>query len=292
MDEERRKSFGSVAESYDRVRPPYPAAVVDDVLEFAPAGKIRVLDVGAGTGKATVQFAPRVASVLALEPNTAMAALARRNCSRFGSVAIEEIEFEAWNPGDARFELLICAQAWHWLAPAVRVERAREALVDGGAIALFWNWPRWEDCALVGDFRRAYRRAAPDFRAGAGSMHPGHDPQLAEWRNFDPELRADAAFGACELRAHEWTREYSRDGYLTLLQTHSDHIVLDEDRRAALLDSLGAVIDAAGGRFTLPYVTYLMLARRVTASRRSPGRDRSVGPGRAPRWQSSARRSS
>jgi SAM-dependent methyltransferase len=264
MDEERRKSFGSVAETYDRVRPPYPQAVVEDALAFAPSGARRVLDVGAGTGKATVQFAPRVASVLAIEPNPAMAAIARRNCAALEHVVIEEIEFEAWSPGEARFELLISAQAWHWLKPGVRVQRAREALVGGGAIALFWNWPRWEASPLAAEFRSAYSRVAPEFNAGAGSMHPAQDPQLAEWRKFDPELRAERGFSAHELREYEWAREYSRDHYLALLGTHSDHIVLADDRRAALLAEVGAVIDGAGGRFTLPYVTYLKLARRVT----------------------------
>ncbi len=50
---ERRLAFGDVAELYDRARPSYPAALVDDVLEFAcaRAGDL-ALEVGAGTGKA------------------------------------------------------------------------------------------------------------------------------------------------------------------------------------------------------------------------------------------------
>jgi len=57
MDERRRLSFGGVAELYDRSRPSYPPALVDDVLEFAgvgPGEADRALEVGAGTGKATV----------------------------------------------------------------------------------------------------------------------------------------------------------------------------------------------------------------------------------------------
>jgi hypothetical protein len=50
--------FGEVAELYDQARPSYPAVLFDDVIAFAPQSP-RVLEVGAGTGKATVLLAER-----------------------------------------------------------------------------------------------------------------------------------------------------------------------------------------------------------------------------------------
>jgi protein-L-isoaspartate O-methyltransferase len=76
-DDRRRLSFGAVAEADDRARPSYPPALVGDVLEFVgldPGSGDRVLEVGAGTGKATVVFAERGANVVALEPSAEMAA--------------------------------------------------------------------------------------------------------------------------------------------------------------------------------------------------------------------------
>src|SRR5438552_140762 len=81
-EREQGTVFGEVAELYDRARPGYPTALVDEVLAFAPESP-RVLDVGAGTGKATVPFAERGLEVVALQPSVGMAAVARRNCSRF-----------------------------------------------------------------------------------------------------------------------------------------------------------------------------------------------------------------
>ena len=62
LGERRRLSFGSVAEQYDRIRPSYPEQLVDDVIAYAGDGLTaagRALEVGAGTGKATLQFAAR-----------------------------------------------------------------------------------------------------------------------------------------------------------------------------------------------------------------------------------------
>jgi len=150
MDEKRRLSFGGVAELYDRSRPSYPQALLDGVLEFAGAGAgDRALEVGAGTGKATVLFAERGLSVVALEPSAEMAAVARRNCAAYGRVTIEQTEFERWRADGRRFQLVFSAQAWHWVAPDVRYAAARAALEPGGALAVFvvlyfWSPAHWQ----------------------------------------------------------------------------------------------------------------------------------------------------
>ena len=71
MDRTPRLVFGQVAERYERVRPSYPQALVDEVVELAVGGP--ALEVGAGTGKATVMFARRGLTVHAVEPSAEMA---------------------------------------------------------------------------------------------------------------------------------------------------------------------------------------------------------------------------
>ncbi|MEV4924567.1 hypothetical protein [Streptomyces roseoverticillatus] len=59
-DRERRHVFGDDADQYDAARPGYPGRLVEDVLGFAalPTG-VPAVEVGAGTGKATLAFAAR-----------------------------------------------------------------------------------------------------------------------------------------------------------------------------------------------------------------------------------------
>ena len=73
-DRGRAGSFGSVAEQYDRYRPGYPVALIDDLAALRPA---TVLDVGCGTGKAAVALAGRGLAVLGVEPDERMAEVAR-----------------------------------------------------------------------------------------------------------------------------------------------------------------------------------------------------------------------
>ncbi len=84
MTREQRLVFGEVAETYDRARPGYPDVVVDDIVARAPQTEgMRLLEVGCGTGKATVPFAARGFDLVALEPSEEMAAVARRNCASY-----------------------------------------------------------------------------------------------------------------------------------------------------------------------------------------------------------------
>ena len=66
-------NFGSVAETYARVRPGYPPAVFDDLLALTGlADGASVLEIGAATGQATLPLAQRGYRVTAIEPDEAL----------------------------------------------------------------------------------------------------------------------------------------------------------------------------------------------------------------------------
>lgn len=252
-------AFGEVAELYDGSRPSYPEALIDDVIDYA--GGADALEVGAGTGKATVLFAARGLRIRAIEPSAEMAALARRNCASFAEVEIDETDFEHFKAGDRKFGLLYSAQAWHWVSPKTRYARAGALLAPGGGLALFWNRPRWEDSPLREDLRDAYHRSAPDFGANPGPMHPDTDTEPDLWGDWAHELTAAPEFGDPEVHSYSWVHEYTAERYVRLLRTHSDHIMLGPGRQEALLHAVAAAIDRHGGTIPIRYVTVLCLAR-------------------------------
>jgi SAM-dependent methyltransferase len=79
-EREAGRVFGEVAETYDRVRQPYPEELFGDVLDYAGDART-ALEVGAGTGRATAGFATRGLTVTAIEPDAEMAAILARRAS-------------------------------------------------------------------------------------------------------------------------------------------------------------------------------------------------------------------
>ncbi|MEO6859550.1 MAG: class I SAM-dependent methyltransferase [Solirubrobacteraceae bacterium] len=179
----KRLAFGQVAELYDRARPSYPAEVMQGLVQnMALQAGGPILEVGAGTGKATVQLAARGLRVIGLEPDQEMASVARRKCAGLERVSIVESDFEHW-PIEESFPALISAQAWHWIDPGLRHRKAAEAVSTGGTLAALWMFPAWERCALREAFSRAYE-AAPELVADF-SMHPDSQPDrlAGDWEH-------------------------------------------------------------------------------------------------------------
>ena len=258
IDEAFRTSFDRNAELYDAARPSYPEALVDEVVGRSgiPRGG-RILEIGAGTGKATLQYARRGYAILALEPGTNMAVVLRRNVAAFPAVSIEESTFEAWQGAARPFDLAVSAQAFHWVDPAVRYAKAAAALRPGGALALIRNETTGLEPELRAEMEAAYARWFP-----AVDWTPARDSTRSERGELGPEIDRSGLFGPVQTASFPWTASYTTRQYLDLLDTHSDHALLDPRFRVPLYEAVAAAIDRRGGRIEVPYVAMLLLTVR------------------------------
>jgi SAM-dependent methyltransferase len=245
----RARSFGSVADLYDRARPSYPDALVDDLMALAPH---HILDVGTGTGKAARLFLARGCSVLGVEADERMAEVARRH-----GVEVEESTFETWEARGRVFDMLTSAQAWHWVDPAVGATKAAAVLRPGGHFAAFWNLGAHDTEVLVA-LEAAYQQLAPEIAQTTVAL--GYrDARIAS--DVETLLSTDG-FVSTELRSYAWDMVYTRADWLTYLATHSDHVRLPDDQRSALLDAVGETIDSLGGEISYHFQTVLILGMR------------------------------
>jgi SAM-dependent methyltransferase len=256
----QRLVFGEVAAEYDNVRPSYPPALVDRVMEYGSLRPgDRALEVGSGTGKATILFARRGLSILCLEPSPGMATVAKRNCAFYPQVSIVVSSLEEWQGEPGAFDLLLSAQSWHWIDPHVGYAKAHDVLVPFGVLALFWNRLVWKDVVLRHDLKAVYARVAPELATNS----PGF---LGLDGREDPSVRAreiaeSGLFDDVSLELFQWSKDYQRDRYLQLLNTQSHHRMLPEDKRRRLLEAVAGLIDERGGKIRVDYSTELYLAR-------------------------------
>jgi SAM-dependent methyltransferase len=253
IDEARRVSFDARAELYDAVRPSYPDALADEVI--ARGGR-RILEIGAGTGKATVVFARRGASILAIEPGASLAAVLRRNVAGL-DVTVEETSFEAW-PITGSFDVVMSAQAYHWVDPAVRYVKTVAALKPGGTLAVIRNEKAPLDRGLRADLDAAYARWHP-----RSDDRPVDDSVEATQADLVGQIDASGLFGPVDVRLYPWTATYTTARYLDLLDTYSDHSLLAPEARASLFQAIAGAIDRGGGQIEIPYVSMAFVARRT-----------------------------
>ena len=86
------KHSNTVPDIYDRIRPGYPAAMFEDLFALLP-GQPHILEVGAGTGKATRDLLDSGATVHAVEIGPAMATKLREGI-RSNNLTVTVGDFE------------------------------------------------------------------------------------------------------------------------------------------------------------------------------------------------------
>lgn len=253
---ERAESFGEDAPAYDRLRPSYPADLVDALLAERPTD---VLDVGCGTGIAAQLFADRGCRVLGIEIDDRMAVVARDR-----GIEVEVGQFETWNPAGRTFDLLTAGQAWHWIDPDRGPARAADVLRHGARFGLFWNRARYAD-DVKARLRAVYERmhAPPDAHHFTFS-----DERTDLIEHTLQSFRATNAFVDLEPRVFGWETTNTRAEWVDQQRTHSHHRVMPDAEREPLLAALGDEIDAMGGVIPMTYETWLVTGRRVENVRR------------------------
>lgn len=243
-DRPRSQSFGSVAEQYDRYRPSYPDGLFTELQSSAAR---RVLDIGCGTGKAGRELAARGLSVLGVEVDPDMAAVARAR-----GLDVEVAAFEDWDTLNRKFDLAICAQAWHWIDPVAGPRKVASLLTPGGVLACFWNHDRAH--RLHGSLTDIYRRLAPDCEAAAVAGESGDEPHV-------DSLRGSGVFAEVVVRRYEWSETMTAAEWVGRIATYSDHIRLPAGKRTALLDEVYELVASEEEPVKLPVGTYAIFAR-------------------------------
>ena len=262
LDRNLRGIFDRTAKLYDEVRPGHPEQLIEDVISLsgiAPGG--RILEVGCGPGKATIPFAERGYAMVCVELGQELAALATKNCRPYPAVRIQNVSFEDWPLEREAFDLVISAQAFHWIPPEIGYPKVAAALKRTGSMALFWNLYPGSDTEFFRALQKVYEREAPELAHPTGKLSPEEQIETTVKAINDSGL-----FGGVVVKRYLWSERYTADQYLKLLCTYSNHLNLAEETRRGLLEGVGELIDQFGGVVERPYLAALHWARVLKES--------------------------
>ena len=237
--EELRQTFEQAAERYDRARPEYPEVLFDDLVALTGLSPgDRLIEVGCATGKATRPLARRGFRITCVELGAELAAVARQNLAGF-EVEIVRSQFEEWQPPDPAStepastepaSLVYAATAWHWIDPAVRYQRAWQALRPGGHLALWAAehvFPEGGD-TFFEELDDIYDEIGEGDPPGRLRLRPGELP------DDRAGIEASGLFEVTAVRHYDWEQAYSAEEYIELLSTFSGHIAMPEWKRQRL----------------------------------------------------------
>jgi ubiquinone/menaquinone biosynthesis C-methylase UbiE len=254
------RSFGGVAEAYDRGRPGYPREAAVWLSGERPAS---VLELGAGTGKLTEQLVALGHDVHATDPDPEMLAVLERNLP---GVRTSRCGAEDVPAGDATYDVVVVGQAFHWFDHARALPEIQRVLKQHGRLSLVWN-QRDERIPWVKRLGRII----------------GTQDQLREPAEL---LARSGLFGEVEETAHRFWQVVDRSSIQDLVRSRSNVAVLDTDQQEAKMAEVLAFYDEYGrgmDGMQLPYAARCFRAdaldRVVSPTPVGQSTDESAEPG-------------
>ncbi len=259
--EQRKVWYTPVVEAYDRGRPRYPEALIQRAMEAAHlCADSTILEVGGGSGIATIHFAQLGCAIDVVEPNPAFSQVAERRLAAFPKVQLFQQSFEEWQVKPQAYEIVLAANAWHWISSDIKYVKASQTLRADGSLVLLWNLtlePSHEMYQVLNQVYQAYAPAsAPEYegREKQAEIVAGLGKSVGDSGLFEPP--------STELIPCEQT--YSVDRYLDYLSSGSQYVALESQVRANLFSGLRSALEQQfEGEIQLFNLAALQIARKI-----------------------------
>lgn len=251
------RSFGQVADAYDRARPSYPEEAAQWLVGPGLAGRsqARILELGAGTGKLTEQLCGLGHRVVATDPSEPML---RRLRKRAPQAATALAAAESIPLASRSVDVVIAGQAFHWFDTDRSIPEIARVLRPGGTLALVWN-ERDERIPWVKRLGRLI-----------GSQEQDHAPGAV--------IDASGLFEAVESATFRFWQPTTRESLGDLVLSRSNIAVQPEHERSRVLDKVEELYNDYGrgaDGMLLPYVTF---GYRATVKPQAPADEQPTGP--------------
>ncbi len=253
----RVQLFDEAAVAYDRFRGGYAPGLFDTLAALVPADGT-IVEIGAGTGIATVPLAQTAAHLVALEPATAMREIAATKLAPYPGVELIGSTFENWEAPPASVDMLVAMDAWHWVDQESGPARAARLLRPGGHLVVAWHVRReLRPVAFVPELQRVCEQASP---VAAEWLRRAADDGAV----FMPAIDATGAFAPIARHEFPQTVTLTAQEFAGELGTFSWVLDLPGARRAHLLDEVRALVERLPERaVTRDDANVLYLARRA-----------------------------
>ncbi len=226
------RSFGPVADAYDRGRPGFPAAAARWLVGRDAAS---VLELGAGTGKLTRELVALGHDVHATDPDETMLGVLQKALPdvRTSVAGAEEIPL-----ADRSVDVVVAAQSFHWFDHERALPEIARVLRPGGHVAICWNlrderipWVR-KLARVLGTSRAAENADSAEALVQSDRFGFVDEQVFSHWQHVDRESVVDLA---------------ASRSYISTLEVDERESVLDAVR--ALYDDYGRGMDG----MQLPY---------------------------------------
>jgi ubiquinone/menaquinone biosynthesis C-methylase UbiE len=263
LDINLRKTFNSQAELYNKIRPTYPEVLFDTLIEkvkLQPDSK--VLEIGPGTGQATIPMASKGYDITAVELGSDLANLASYNLRNYKNVKIITGAYEDIIIEPSTFDLIYAATAFHWIKPEFKYRKTYDILKKNGHLAIIGTNHVSDDSedSFFFEAQPIYKKYKPGGKYDENFRLPSNSSLKIE--DYDNKLFHLVSFQTFPQIIYYTAQEYSQ-----LLDTYSNILALEVEKRIGFLTEIEELINKKfGGKIQKHFAMSLTILRKFTHS--------------------------
>jgi ubiquinone/menaquinone biosynthesis C-methylase UbiE len=252
-------SFDIFANNYDDVRPGYPAQMYTDIQEICSiSDRSKLLEIGAGSGIATIELAKLGCEIIGIEPGANLVAIAKQKTAEYPNVQIIEAMFEDFEAKE-KFDVVLALTSFHWISEYLKYKKAFDMLNDNGSFVLVWNSFFQSDSLVAQEINSLYQEILPD-------IYPPSDVDvnvsvLSKLNSREKEIHESDLFYIHFLRKYITVCNYDSDTYPKLLNTFPKIIKTDKKRRQEFLERVKLIVEKHG-KISIPLLTTLIICKK------------------------------
>ena len=255
-------TFDTAVSLYEKMRPGYVGDIYKAIFDYVHIDETsRVVEVGSGSGQATLPVLQTGCSLTAVEYGENFSDLLRDKFSDYEKFSVVTGKFEDVALDNDSYDLVFSATAFHWVPEDIGYPKVFSILKEGGAFARFANRPQIsaDDPELLREIDEIYD--------GHYNKYYGVRSGTRKWFT-EESARAiadiPAGYGFTDIRYHLFRRDrvFTAAEYVQLLGTYSDHIAIEESERKIFFAKIEDAIERHGGTITINDTLDLELARK------------------------------
>lgn len=157
-------TFDTQAELYSKMRPGYVDELYKDIFSYIDiSNSSNVLEIGIGSGQATLPILQTGCNLTAVERGTNFAQMCTEEFKEYPNFLIENTYFENFKYKSGSYDLIYSASAFHWVPEEIGYSKVFDMLRTSGAFARFANHPYVENGTgrLYDEIQKLYDKYMP-----------------------------------------------------------------------------------------------------------------------------------
>ena len=255
-------TFDTKAPLYAKLRPGYVPELYEKIFQYNPIhASSHVVEIGIGGGQATLPFLQTGCQLTAVEYGSNFSDLCREKFKEFPGFSVitgkfEDVDFEADS-----CDLVFSASAFHWIPEEAGCRKVFSMLKSGGVFARFANrpYPDKSNPELSDAIQKLYETYYYKFH-----KRKPETPQeyTAENARAAAQIPLKYGFQDIEYALFHRIRTFSPSQYTALLETYSDHMIIEESIRKEFFSKIQEAIHQHGGKIHIYDTMDLQLARK------------------------------